>query len=194
MRLKSSHSSLVLSPAEEASSLNFQDDHRYWETPYWYALYTRSRCEKVVEEGLGRKGIKTFLPIRKITRRWSDRKKIIEDPLFKGYVFVQIPWKARWEVLNTVGTVRFIGPKHSHPTVVPEKDLLIIQRFIEEKLQIDPFPYLREGERVYIRSGPFKGAEGFIVRKNRNCRLVISLDLLMQSISIEIDQACVEAA
>ncbi len=94
--------------------------------------------------------------------------------------------------MNTKGAVRFVGPHLSDPVEVPERELLAVRRFIEEEIDIDPFPYLKEGERVYVRSGPFKGAEGFIVRKDNHCRLVISLDLLMQSVSIQIDQANVE--
>ena len=163
-----------------------------WKTPSWYALYTKSRHEKLLDRELTKKGIETFLPLRKITRRWSDRKKIIEDPLFKGYLFVRMPLAERWTVLNTAGAVRFLGRSATGPIAVPETELLTVRRFIEEEIEIDPFPYLKQGERVYVRSGPFKGAEGFVVRKDSHCRLVISLDLLMQSVSIQIDQACVE--
>ena len=166
------------------------NEHK-WNTPKWYALYTRSRHEKFVDGELAKKGIETFLPLRKITRRWSDRRKIIEEPLFKGYLFVRAPFSGRWTVLNTKGAVRFVGPS-ADPLEVPERDLAAVRRFIEEEIPIDPFPYLKEGERVYVRSGPFKGAEGFILRKDKHCRLVISLDMLMQSVSIQIDQACVE--
>ena len=103
-----------------------------------------------------------------------------------------MPWRERWSVLNTAGAVRFVGPHFSVPTKVSERELWTIRRFVEEEIQIDPFPYLREGQRVYIRSGPFKSVEGFIVRKDRHCRLVIALDLLMQSVSVQIDSACVE--
>jgi transcription antitermination factor NusG len=158
----------------------------------WYALYTRSRHEKLVERELNKKGIETFLPLRKITRDWSDRKKVIEDPLFKSYLFVRTALENRFPILTTVGVVNFVGFGPREPVAIPERELLIIQKFIQEEIPMDPFPYLKAGERVYIRSGPFKGVEGFIIRKDRHCRLVISLDLLMQSISIEIDQACVE--
>ena len=117
----------------------------------------------------------------------------MEEPLFTGYLFVHAPLSERWTVLNTTGAVCFIGKSAAEPIAVPEKDLLSVKKFLEEEIQVDPFPYLKEGERVYVRSGPFKGVEGFIVRKDAHCRLVISMDLLMQSIAIEIDQACVEA-
>ena len=167
-------------------------DEKKWSAVRWFALYTRSRHEKIVQQELTKKGVETFLPLRKITRQWSDRKKIIEEPLFKGYLFVHAPFSERLTVLNTVGVVNFVR-QGSEPAEVAEKELLTIRRFLEENIEVDPFPYLKQGERVYVRSGPFRGAEGFVVRKDSHCRLIISLDSLMQSVSIQIDQACVEA-
>lgn len=162
-----------------------------WKTARWFALYTKGRHEKLVHQELQKKGIEAFLPLRKITRQWSDRKKIIEEPLFKSYLFVRTPFTERFAILNTVGVVSFVGKK-SDPVEVPETNLLAIKQFLEQGIQVDPFPYLKEGQRVYVRSGPFKGVEGFVVRKDRHCRLVISLDALMQSISVVIDESCVE--
>ncbi|HTL46791.1 MAG TPA: UpxY family transcription antiterminator [Verrucomicrobiae bacterium] len=163
-----------------------------WFVPQWYALYTRSRHEKIAAEQLAKKNIQTFLPLRTITRRWSDRKKIIQQPLFAGYLFVHTALDRRWNVLNSQGVVRFVGPSPGNPIAVPERDITAIQRFVKEEIDIDPFPYLKEGTKVYVRAGPFKGTEGFIVRKDGRCRLILSLEVLMQSVSIEIDQACVE--
>lgn len=168
------------SPAAQAAGLK------------WYAVYTKSRHEKLASRELEKKGIEHFLPLRKIQRQWSDRKKTVEEPLFKGYLFVRIPLSGRLSVLGTAGVVRFVGHQVSKPVEIPEKELSAVRRFVEEDIPIDPFPYLKAGERVYIRSGAFRGVEGFIVRKGRHCRLVISLDQLMQSVSVEIDEACVE--
>lgn len=166
-------------------------DEKKWSAVRWFALYTRSRHEKIVERELKKKGIETFLPLRKVVRQWSDRKKTIEEPLFKGYLFVRAPFTERFTILNTVGVVQYVR-QGSEPAEVPEKDLQTIRLFLEENIEIDPFPYLKTGERVYVRSGPFRGAEGFVVRKDSHCRLIISLDSLMQSVSVQIDQACVE--
>ena len=162
-----------------------------WDELHWYALHTKSRHEKAVEEGLRKKGIETFLPLRTITRHWSDRVKQIEEPIFKGYLFVQIPLRKRLEVLQTHGSVRLIG-FNDRPAPVSEKELNAVRRFVQEEISVDPFPYLATGNRVYIRSGPLRGVEGFIVRKDRHTRLVISLDLLFQSVSVEVDEAVVE--
>ena len=157
----------------------------------WYALHTRSRHEKLVNHELQRKGIETFLPLRRLTRHWSDRTKEIEEPIFSGYVFVRTSLENRLEVLKTRGSVRFIS-FNSAPVPVSDKELAAVRLFVEEKISIDPFPYLAKGDRVYIRTGPLRGVEGFIVRKDRHTRLVISLDLLFQSISVAIDEALVE--
>ena len=160
----------------------------------WYAIYTKSRHEKLVAREFEKKGIEYFLPLRKIQRQWSDRKKTVEEPLFKGYLFVHIPWGKRVNVLSAVGVVHFVGHQADKAVEILEKELWAVRKFVEEDIPVDPFPYLKTGERVYIRSGPFKGVEGFIVRKDRHCRLVISLDQLMQSVSVEVDEASVEPA
>ena len=158
----------------------------------WYAVYTKSRHEKLVQEQFQRRGIESFLPLRRIERRWSDRRKMVEDPLFKGYLFVKIALVSRWDVLGTTGVVRLVGRSSGEPAEVSERDIATIRRLVESEIQADPFPYLKEGQRVYIRSGPLKGIEGFIVHKDKRCRLVISLDLAMQSVSVQVDEACIE--
>lgn len=157
----------------------------------WYALYTKSRHEKLVHQELQRKGIESFLPLRHLKRRWSDRTQEIEEPLFKGYLFVRTDLKNRFDILNTRGSVKFVG-FNSGPVSVPEKDLEAVKCFVRERISIDPFPYLAQGDRVYVRSGPLKGIEGLIARKDRHSRLVISLDMLFQSVSVEIDEALIE--
>lgn len=162
-----------------------------WFIPAWFALYTRSRHEKFIHHELQKKGIRTFLPLRKVKRQWSDRKIVIEEPLFKGYLFVHTPLIHCSSILHTKGAVRFVG-SYETPIAVPPVDILALKRFMEEEVVVDPFPYLKVGEPIRVKSGPFKGVEGFVVRKGKNCRLVISLDMIMQSVSIEIDEACIE--
>lgn len=162
-----------------------------WDVPHWFALQTRARHEKVIHGELEGRGIEAFLPLRTITRHWSDRLKKIEEPIFSGYLFVHIPLKNRLKVLQSKGSVRLVGFS-SWPVPVAESELEAVRRFVDEKISVDPYPYLSKGDRVYVRSGPFKGIEGFILRKNRQARLVISLDLLFQSVSVEVDEALVE--
>lgn len=160
--------------------------------PHWYALYTRNRHEKVLDERLRMKGIETYLPLRRVSRRWSDRSKLIEDPLFKGYLFVRIPLISRWEVLNTAGAVRFVQFKPSQPAEIRERDIVSMRTFVNSELPVDPYPYIKEGSRAYIRSGPLKGVEGYVVRKDANCRIVLSVDSLMKSLSVKVDESCIE--
>ena len=192
MSFISKGNSLLQLPQSPRSLLDFREDEKRGKAACWYALYTRSRHEKFVDLELTRRGVRSFLPLRRVTRDWSDRRKIIEQPLFQGYLFVHISIRECLSILKIKGAVRFVGRSLLNPTTVPESDITSIQRFIEQEIEVDPFPYIKEGARVYVRSGPFKGIEGFVVRKDKHCRLVISLNLLMQSVSIQIDQACVE--
>lgn len=162
------------------------------EKPSWYALYTRNRHEKLVHRELEGKGIESFLPLRRIVRQWSDRKKLIEEPLFRGYLFLRIDLAKRMEILSTTGVVSIVGSHCEDPWIVPEKDIEALQRFVEKDLRIDPFPYLKEGSRVRVLNGPLEDVEGFIVRKQSQCRLVISVEMMLQSVTVEIDGASVE--
>jgi len=163
-----------------------------WTLQQWYAVYTRSRHEKIAAEELQSKQIQVYLPCRRIERQWSDRVKLIDEPLFPGYVFVNVSLSDRWNVLKSRGVVKFIGASAASPTPVLDSEITTLRKFFQEDIQVDPYPYLREGQKVYVRSGPFKGVEGFVVRKSSVSRLVISLDILMQSVSIEINPALLE--
>ena len=158
----------------------------------WLAVRTRSRFEHVVATELEKKGIESFLPLRRVIRRWSDRRKLIDEPLFRGYVFLRAPEESRLRALRTAGVVSFVGQSAADPWEVPEPEMQALQRFVAERLRIDPFPYLKAGQRVYVRSGPLRGIEGFIVRKNSRCRLVVSVEMMMQSVAVEVDESSVE--
>ncbi|MBI1883228.1 MAG: UpxY family transcription antiterminator [Chlamydiae bacterium] len=172
-------------------SLNELRSEEKWVLPQWFILYTRSRHEKFLELQLRRREIETFLPLRKIQREWSDRRVTIEEPLFRGYIFVHIPLYQKERVLNLKGAVRLVGSS-SGPIPVEASQMMAVKRFMEEEIVVDPYPYLRVGEMVRVKGGPFKGVEGFIVRKDKRCRLVISFNLIMKSVSIEMDEAWVE--
>jgi transcription antitermination factor NusG len=158
----------------------------------WYALYTRSRHEKFIHAELAKKRIEAFLPLQSIKRRWSDRTVTVEEPLFKSYVFVKTDLGESKEALKTKGAVRFVAAG-SRLVPIPDATIESLRTAFVSGTVLDPFPYLREGDRVYVRSGIFKGTEGFIVRKDeKKCRLVLSIDALMASVSLEIDAALVE--
>jgi transcription antitermination factor NusG len=159
--------------------------------PSWYAVYTRSRHEQVVKHQLDGKGIENFLPSCVKVSQWKDRKKQIHLPLFPGYLFVRIFLRHRVEVLKTLGAVSIVGDGSS-PLPIPELAIRSIQAFIEKGLRYDPHPYLSIGNRVRIVEGPLSGLEGILVRKDNKDRLVISVDLIQRSISVEIDSWKIE--
>ena len=159
----------------------------------WFAVQTRSHFEKVVLGELDKRGIDAFLPVRRVVRSWSDRKKLIEEPLFRGYVFLRASIENRLRALQAPGVVRYVGGSAQSPWEVPEPEMAALRRFVEEDIRVDPYPYLRAGQLVRVRNGPLRGLQGFIVHKPRFCRLVISVEMMMQSVAVEIDEALVEA-
>jgi len=159
---------------------------------HWYSVYTRPRHEKHVLQELSQKQIEAFLPTYKVRRRWSDRYKIVEEPLFKGYLFVNVDYNRRYrDTLRPYGAVAFVS-FNGVPAVVPEVEIEAIRRLVTCELPYSPHPYLKVGRKVRVKLGPLKGCEGILVRKKNLARLVLSVNLLQQSVSAEIDADCVE--
>ena len=160
----------------------------------WYAIYTRPRHEKQVYEDLKNRNIEAFLPIYKVRRRWSDRYKIIEEPLFKNYLFVNVEYERRYhDTLRPYGAVAFVT-FDGKPAQVPEPEIEAIRRLVTSELPYNPHPYLKIGRRVRVRSGPLEDCEGILIRKKGLTRLVLSIHLLQQSVSAEVDADSVEPA
>ena len=160
--------------------------------PDWYALYTRPRHEKQVFQELSTKRIEAFLPTYKIRRRWSDRYKVVEEPLFKNYLFVNVDYERRYhDTLRPYGAVSIVT-FDGQPARIPEDEIDSIRRLVTSELPYDPHPYLKVGRRVRVRSGPLEGCEGILTRKKGLARLVLSVHLLQQSVSAEVDADCVE--
>ncbi len=160
----------------------------------WYALYTRPRHERQVFHELSSKSISAFLPTYKVRRRWSDRYKVIEEPLFKNYIFVNVDYDGRYrDTLRPYGAVAFVM-FDGKPAQIPEHEIDSIRRLITSELPYNPHPYLKIGRRVRVRSGPLAGCEGILTRKKGLARLVLSVNLLQQSVSAEVDADCIEPA
>jgi transcription antitermination factor NusG len=159
----------------------------------WYALYTRSRHEKHINGELDKRNIESFLPTRKVKRRWSDRIKTIEEPLFKSYIFVKAELPARkTDILKLKGAVKFVSAG-TDPVSIEEKTIQSLRNIVGQDIAMDPFPYLEKGDRVVVKSGPFKDTEGFIIRKDdKKCRLVISIAAIKSSVAVEIDAYLVD--
>ena len=157
----------------------------------WYALYTRSRHEKQVATQLEQRDIQFFLPLYSSVRRWKDRRVNLQLSLFPGYIFVHTSLRHRIEVLTVPGAVRFVA-FNGRPAVLPEPDVLRLRAGLDQGLRAQPHPYLQIGRRVRVCGGPFAGTEGILLRKKNHFRLVVSIDLIMRSIAVDMDAADVE--
>ncbi len=152
----------------------------------WFAVYTRPRHEKKVAQQLSEKGINVFLPLRTVVSTWKDRRKQVQFPLFGGYVFVHIVMEDRLGVLRMPGVVQFVSIE-GKPVPIPEDQIEAVRQLVNSGLKYDPYPYVKEGMRVTIRNGPLKGVEGIVISKRKKHLLVLSVDLIQQSASLEID-------
>lgn len=158
---------------------------------HWYALYTCPRHEKSVAHQIEQRSISCFLPLYRSLRRWKDRRKELELALFPGYVFVQIAIQDRLRVLelpSAVGLVSFNG----QPAVLPDAEIEQLRARVSNGACLEPHPYLRVGRRVRVCRGPMQGLEGIIVRRKDRCRLVFSVELIMRSVAVEVDESDVE--
>jgi len=160
----------------------------------WYAVHTKSRHEFQAIERLNQKGINAFLPTVERLRKWKDRKKIISFPLFPGYLFVNISKDSQsiLSVLKVKGVVRLLCTLPGEPDPIPDEQILSLQRLIENKADLDPYPYLNEGQKVRIIKGPLSGVEGILVEKLDKHLLVLSVDVLQHGVALTISASDVE--
>jgi len=152
----------------------------------WYAVHTRSRHEKQVHSLLSHKDIEAFLPLVNTLSRRRDRKAYVDIPLFPGYIFVHVEEDALSNVKYTRGVARVIGTDIDKPTAVPDKQILDIRKILESKVKLDPYPYLKEGTSVRLKSGPLKGIEGILVEKKGGFKIVVHIDLLQKGAAAEV--------
>jgi len=161
------------------------------EEPHWYAIQTRSRHEKVVRDQLVAKGITHLLPLWRKRSVWKDRIKVVEVPLFGGYLFSYFSLSDRVTVLETIGVARIVGIS-GKPVPVPDEQIAAVRTMVEQRLPYDPHPYLIEGMRVRIKRGVLVGAEGILIARKQKHRLVISIDLIRQAVAVDVDSVDVE--
>lgn len=159
----------------------------------WYAASTHSNFEKRVAADLASKGVSAYLPVFHEVHRWKDRYKKVDLPLFPGYVFVRISDSdaSQVTVRRTQGVVRILGCA-GRIERIPDLEIESVQRLISAEVPYLPHPFLREGCMVRVKRGALKGLEGLLVRVKSNVRLVISVNLLSQSVATEIDTCDVE--
>ena len=162
-------------------------------TPRWYAVRTRSRHEKLVRNRLAGLSIEHLLPTVVRLGQWKDRKKEIEVPLFSGYCFARFPWADRLAIQTVSGVVGIVGGG-ARPEPVPDEEIAAIRTLMASALKYDAHPYLHEGMMVEVTRGPLKGIRGFLLRKEKRHRLIISVHLIRQAAAVEINASDVVKA
>ena len=158
----------------------------------WLAAYTRARHEYAVARQLESKDVGFLLPSCVRTSHWSDRTKRVTVPLFPGYVFVHVSNDERVRVLQTAGVVNIVSVAEK-PAPLREDEVAMLRECAARPTEFEPHPFLSIGQRVRVKHGPFAGWEGVLARKKNAMRLVISVERIMQSVSVDLAGADVEA-
>ena len=154
----------------------------------WFAVYTTCRHEKRIAQHLTQREIEHYLPLYRSDRKWRDGSRVTLDlPLFPGYIFVRIKRSERVSVLSVPGALCVVGGTGGEPAAVPDSAIEALRVGLQEH-RIEPHPLLRVGQLVRICSGAFAGMEGVVVRKKNGFRVVLTLEQIMQSIAVEVDE------
>ncbi len=163
-------------------------------TERWYAIQTRARNEKVISERLQEQGVTTFLPLVTEIRRWSDRKKKVELPLFSCYVFVKLVFsdnEQRMRVYRTNGVFGIVK-MGGEAIPIPEEQIDALRTVITRQVPWKEHPFLKIGQKVRIRGGSLEGVEGVLVSRNGDRNLIISVDAIQRSLSVRVEGYDVE--
>jgi transcription antitermination factor NusG len=160
----------------------------------WYAVQTRSRHEKTVAHQLQSQGITTFLPLITQAHNWSDRRKVVQVPLFPSYTFVRIVPSAEQSVrvLRVYGVSSFVGVR-GQGSPIPDKQIADIRVLLTNNAGCSICPFLKVGQRVRIRGGCLDGIEGLLVARDGDRNLLISVEPMQRSLAINIKGYDVEA-
>ncbi len=157
-------------------------------TPYWYAFVTRPRHEKRVEKQLCGNGIECYLPLHRVVRRWKDRRKQVELPLFSCYIFAHISYFKRYDVLMVPGVVRIVAIGNQ-PTPVRDEEIEAVRRLLEAEVQFELSPELHYGDRVRVVAGPLTGIEGELVDFRGSSRVALNVGVVGQSLLVEVERS-----
>ena len=156
------------------------------ETKIWYPVYTRARAEKKVYSWVTKHGIECYLPLKKVLRQWSDRKKWVNVPLFSSYVFVKINMFEYYEVLNTPGVARFVWFE-GKAVPIPEKQILTIQLLLKGDIDLETANEIfKQGEQVTIDYGPLKGISGELIDYRGKKKILIRINEIEKNLVIEV--------
>ena len=157
----------------------------------WYVVYTYPKAERKVDKKLREIGVITFLPLHKVVRQWSDRKKKLEVPLFPNYVFVYTPHRDRFKVFQVDEVVRFVS-FGGQPAIIAEATIDSLKKMLQGDIEVSNEEF-REGSIVKINQGQFAGVEGILIRKNGRKRLLVEIEVLRTCISVDIGADSIEA-
>jgi transcription antitermination factor NusG len=158
---------------------------------HWYAAYICANHEKRVRQQLEQRSVEAFLPVYETVRRWKDRRMRLQLPLFPGYVFVRLPLADRLRVLQIPSVVRLVG-FDGHPVALPDQEIEALKEGLSSGVRAQPYPFVTVGRHVKIKSGPFEGRQGILLRRKGNLRVVISIELIMRSMVLDIEASEVE--
>lgn len=159
----------------------------------WYALHTRSRFENVVFDNLTKKSFEAFLPKMKKASRRTDRRVVLDVPIFPGYVFVKssLTAEAHLSILKTLGVVRVLGSKRG-PVAIPEESLTSLRIMVAAGEEIFTNPTFLEGEAVIVTGGPLKGITGIFSKHLGQGRVIVNIDILGQSAAVHVSDTDIE--
>ena len=159
--------------------------------PKWFAAYTHSCQEKRVAQHFSNRDIEFFLPVHRTISRWKNGLRVpIDRPLFPGYVFVKTERQDKVRVLEVPGVHSIVGAARE-PVPLPNEEIEALRRGVR-MMNAEPHPFLKIGEKVAIRFGPFEGMAGIVLRQKNSVRVVLSIDLIMKSISVEVNEHDIE--
>ncbi len=156
----------------------------------WFAIRTKSQCEKMVSDALRYKGYEEFLPLYWSRRRWSDRIKVIQLPLFAGYLFCRFDLASRNSILTTPGVSHIVGQGRV-PLPVDPSEVESIRLAVNSGQNIEPWRGLEVGNKVRIENGPLRGIEGMLLRFKGTNHLILGVQLLQRSVAVEVDESWV---
>jgi len=165
------------------------------EAENWYAVQTHARHEKMVAQRLQERGVTAFLPLRTEVHRWSDRKKVVEVPLFGCYVFAKIAGATvdRLRVLRVDGVLGLVGSR-GEGTPIPDDQIEAVRMVMEDGVPWSSHPFIKVGQRVRIKSGALSGMEGVLLSHDGESKLVISIDAIQRSLAVRVEGYEVETA
>jgi transcriptional antiterminator NusG len=155
--------------------------------PSWFALRVRPKHEKTVATHLSRLGFDEYVPLQRVRRRWSDRVKLLDAPLFPGYIFCRFGYSERLRVLNSPGVESVVGcGKTDVP--VDDSEIAAVRTLVASGRPLAHLPFLRIGQNVLIERGPLAGIRGVVLRDESAWRVVVSVEALDRSIAVEVDR------